>query len=309
MPNQKGAKRVLETSKSKPASEKASEANVTSASTGNALFDNCHNYAAAPLTLTLNEEEITDFPALPVTPLKSPAPKKVMYDRSNLEPSATNEIISSLSALINARSDNLESMVQENTLKIEGLKKTIDFLGAEMNDVKMKVNDLEKRVTREEGRVDNYQQRLDELERYSRRWNLKLQGAEETEKEDIRRKVIEICQSVLPEHKHKLPDAIDSVHRLGAKRTGNTKPRGIIIQFSSRVLRDATWKAAKTSSYLKNNQLRFTEDLSKDDRERRNKLWPLIDKARKEGKPAYFVGGRGFINRSEVFPPSLSMNP
>ncbi|MEQ2166525.1 hypothetical protein GOODEAATRI_029253, partial [Goodea atripinnis] len=214
MPNQKGAKRGLKSSKSRLTSETANEANAT---TGNVLFDNCHKYAANLLTLALNEEEIDDFPTLPVTPLKSPAPKKVMYERSNSDPSATNEIIFGLSALINSRSDNLEIMVKENKLKFEGLKKTIGFICAEMRDVTGKVSDLEKEVAREEGRVDNCQQRLAELERYSKRWNLRLQGAEETEKEDIRRKVIEICQSVLPEHKHKLPDAIDVVHRLGAK--------------------------------------------------------------------------------------------
>lgn len=88
---------------------------------------------------------------------------------------------------------------------------------AEMKDVKGKVCDLDKKVTREEGRVDNCQQRISELERYSRRWNLRLHGAEETEKENVRGKVIEFCQSVLPEQKHRLPDAIDTVHRLGAK--------------------------------------------------------------------------------------------
>ncbi|MEQ2278196.1 hypothetical protein XENORESO_013937 [Xenotaenia resolanae] len=127
MPNQKGRKRRLESSKSRLTSENANEANAT---TGNVLFDNCHNYAANPLTLALNEEAIDVYPTLPFTPLKSLAPKKVMYERSNPDPSAINEIISSVSVLINSRSDNLEIMVKENTLKIEGLKKTIDFICA-----------------------------------------------------------------------------------------------------------------------------------------------------------------------------------
>ncbi|MEQ2277183.1 hypothetical protein XENORESO_021424 [Xenotaenia resolanae] len=142
MPNPKGAKRGLESSKSRLTSETANGVNAT---TGNMLFDNSHNDAANPLTLALNEEEIDDFPTLCVTPLKLPAPKKVMYECSNPDPSATNEIISSLSALINSRSDNLEIMVKEYTLKIEGLKKTIDFICAEMKDVKGKVSDLEKK--------------------------------------------------------------------------------------------------------------------------------------------------------------------
>lgn len=163
---------------------------------------------------------------------------------------------------------------------------------------------LEKRVVREEGRVDICQQRISDLEKYSRRWNLRLYGVEESEKEDVWQKAIGICQAVLPEQKNRLTDTIDTVHRLGAKRQNDTKSRGIIFQFSTRFCRDAIWKAAKKSSFLRDNSQRFAEDLTKEDRERRNKLWPLIEKARKESKTSYFVGGRAFVNGSEISLPS-----
>lgn len=117
-------KRGLESSKSKIAPENANE---ESATPSNVLMDGVHNYAATTVALGLAEEEMDEFPRLPVTPLKSPAPKKMMYERSSSDPV---DVISSLSALINTRSDNIESMVRENsnmvrenTLKIEGLKK------------------------------------------------------------------------------------------------------------------------------------------------------------------------------------------
>ncbi|KAG7523103.1 hypothetical protein JOB18_039455 [Solea senegalensis] len=102
-----------------------------------------------------------------------------------VEPEQTNPnyIISSFSALINTRSDNLESMVSANALKIEGLKKTVDFVCAEINDVKNKVCTLEKKMANEERRVDTCQLRVSDLERYSRRWNLRLYGVEESDKE------------------------------------------------------------------------------------------------------------------------------
>lgn len=58
--------------------------------------------------------------------------------------------------------------------------------------------------------MDNAHQGISELERYSRSWNLRLHGVKETEKEDVRGKVIEICRSVLAEQNHRLPDAIDT---------------------------------------------------------------------------------------------------
>lgn len=63
------------------------------------------------------------------------------------------------------------------------------------------------------------------------------------------------------------PSLIDTVHRLGKKKgkelSNINKPRGIIIQVTSRVIRDSVWKAAKKSEYLRSHGLHFAEDLSK----------------------------------------------
>lgn len=108
--------------------------------------------------------------------------------------------------------------------------------------------------------------------------------------------MVKICQNVLPSAKDKLSDVIDVVHRLGKiQQEGTKRPRVTIMQFSIRSYRDAVWKAAKNSSYLKENGLRFMEDFSAGDRERRRKLWPEVQKAHAEGKTAFFVGGRAFI--------------
>ncbi len=172
-----------------------------------------------------------------------------MYARKDTEHINSGDIVASLSALINTRSDNIEKMVGANAMKIEGLKKTVDFAYAEIKDMKGKVSMPEKRASHEERRVNDCQQRFSELERYSRQWNLRLYGLEESEKEDVRRKTIEICQDVLPEQKTKLVDDIDTVHCLGTKRPNDSKPRGIILQFSSRVCRDAYGKLLRRPAF------------------------------------------------------------
>lgn len=45
--------------------------------------------------------------------------------------------------------------------------------------------------------------------------------------------------------------------------------------------------------------MQFKEDL-KEDRDSRQKWWPLIKKACDDGKSAYFVGGHGFIEGTVV---------
>ncbi len=99
--------------------------------------------------------------------------------------------------------------------------------------------------------------------------------------------------------------SIDVVHRLGKVRSENAlssgqKPRGIILQFTMRHFRDALWKAAKNSPYLAKHHLRFAEDLSSEDREQRNKLCPLVEKARQQGCRAYFVGPKAYIDGKEL---------
>lgn len=260
---------------------------------GNPLIDNCHDYTVSSLQLPL-AEDMDEFPSLPVTPSQSPAPKKSMHSFSKSE---SVDVVASLSKLINDRADRL-------ALQIEGLKKTVDFACEEIKEVKGKVRTLEMKVTKGEERMNACQKQINDLESHSRRMNLRLFGVKETEKEDVRKIGIKICQAVLPEMKGRLFDTIDAVHRVGPKTPNSTRPRGIIIKFSLRVLKEELWKAAKTSKYLQENGFRFALDLTKAEKDLRCELYPIIKAARDEGKKAYYVGGRGFIDGIEIFPPA-----
>lgn len=153
---------------------------------------------------------------------------------------------------------------------------------------------------KESNRITALESRITELERYSRRWSLKLHGVPENVAEkNVRKEVFRICQKLLPEHADSLPDVIDIVHRVGVKKMNSA--HGVIIQFSSRLHSAAVWAAAKNSAYLRENGLRFREDLCKADRESRMKLWPLVDEARKAGKVAYFAAGRAFVEKNRFF--------
>ncbi|XP_055041648.2 LINE-1 retrotransposable element ORF1 protein [Misgurnus anguillicaudatus] len=234
--------------------------------------------------------------------LSTPFPESPGKPPSKKGKAEDDAVISTLSQLINYRSDALEKMVGDNALKIEGLKKTVDFVCAELNDIKGKVGHVETRLNAEEKKMEICETRIADLERYSRRWNLRLHGVPEKENENTRSESIRICLATFPEESKSLPDKIDTVHRIGKRLPNMSKPRAIIIQFSSRVMRDGVWRAAKSSEFLRANGFRFTEDLTTYDRERRRLLWPAVEKARKEGKRAHFVGHRAFIEGSEINP-------
>ncbi|KAK7925129.1 hypothetical protein WMY93_007439 [Mugilogobius chulae] len=133
-----------------------------------------HNYANTSTPAVVEAPmEAADFALspLPESPLQSPLTKKGKPASDHDDPD--DRIVTKLSAIIIARGDALEKAV---TMKIEGLKKTIDFVCEEVKDIKKRVKDAEAKAKMEEQRVASCETRIAELERYSRRWNLKLAG-------------------------------------------------------------------------------------------------------------------------------------
>ncbi|ROL32992.1 hypothetical protein DPX16_5887 [Anabarilius grahami] len=61
---------------------------------------------------------------------------------------------------------------------------------------------------------------------------------EKMEREDVRAESIRICEATFPEGGSSLADKIDTVHRMGRRLQNSSRPRPVIIQFSSRVTRD-----------------------------------------------------------------------
>ncbi|ROL50610.1 hypothetical protein DPX16_23880 [Anabarilius grahami] len=160
------------------------------------LLDQAVRSLAASDGVTPNSElMISDYSSSPVTPSKPPSNKRGKTDKSS------DDIISTLSDLINNRADGMEKLINNNAMRIEGLKKTVDFICAE---------------------------------------------------------------EVLPEEKIKLPDVIDTVHRLGS-RMHTDKLRHVILQFTSRVHRGAVWTTARNNSFLRDNKQRFAEDFCEED--------------------------------------------
>ncbi|XP_026101669.1 uncharacterized protein LOC113073003 [Carassius auratus] len=284
----------------------------------NLATENLHDYVKTDLQVDAISDEFMlceeEFPSLLDTPCKSPAAKQRKTNQSEIADVLSQ--LGALSQLINTRSDSLEKIIgentraitnmkeviNENTKQITSVKEAIEFMSEEVNCLKTKCGAVESKMGKMEQTTSEQERRLAHLESYSRRWNLRIYGVPEKEREDVRLQVIQLCQRLLPEDRDKLPNTIDIAHRLGRKQPNKT--RGVIVQFASRFYRDAVWRAAKESTFLRENGLKISEDLSPADKERRNKLWPAVEKARQNNKRAYFIGGRAFVEGIEIFPPA-----
>lgn len=151
-----------------------------------------------------------------------------------------------------------------------------------------------------EKKAAEVEKRAVELERYKRRWNLRVNGLQEGKDENTRQIISDIIGKIVPHWKEKMDFILDSVHRLGPSDTN--RPRQIIMQFTGRHFRDELWRTTKLHPVCKDLNIRFAEDLTKEDREARRAVWPKIEQARKAGLKAMFRGPHAFINGQRVSP-------
>lgn len=252
----------------------------------------------------VDDPEVSLTTPLPCTPAKSPAPKTRRIN--DIPPDCDiNKVMAAIQSL-SAKCETIFEKVSSMETTVRNTDHAITFLNESVEKlIKDTSNHNERILTLEKKTADlsegNKQLKLQVLEAnsYRRRWGLRLQGMKEEDKEFTRDLVIKILGKVSPQIADKLSEVVDSVHRIG-KRKNDNSPRGIIIQFSMRHFRDIKWRDARGSKFLEEAHLRLKEDLSPEERAARAKAWPLVKKAREEGKRASFVGAFAYIEGKKV---------
>lgn len=230
---------------------------------------------------------------LPDTPVPSPNPKKLCV--SSQEENVSNADILKAIQELACRFTSLEQQINRNTADIVTIKENVEGIDHQTKVTDVKVQAVSRRISEQDVRIE-------EAERYSRRWNLKLLNLPEAVNEtaeDGRKKVFEILGQIVPDEKNKFGFLVDTVHRIGRPREdGSSRP--MIMQFTMRTFRHKVWKASMSANVMKEKKLRFAEDLTYRERQCRQKLWPLVEKARKEGKKTSWRGPDVIIDGRKV---------
>lgn len=136
------------------------------------------------------------------------------------------------------------------------LQSTINWLRAEMRAKDNKILELERKVS-------VLETSLDDLEQYTRRNSLRLQGLPELEGEET----TEVALKAINENLQLTPplstQELDRVHRVGPR--DNNKPRGIIIKFATYRSRQRVYSKKKDLFTREPNKPRLflNEDLTK----------------------------------------------
>ncbi|KAK7912498.1 hypothetical protein WMY93_012709 [Mugilogobius chulae] len=126
------------------------------------------------------------------------------------------------------------------------------------------------------------------------RLNLRVSGVPEHAAEDVKKIVIDLFGLIShPSH--------TSCPSLWTWRTDwdlarETRGPAAASSFAScRGPQGSCVEDARTAAVLKEKKITLSEDLTQETREARNQLWPLVEKARSEGKKAGFRGAFAFI--------------
>ncbi len=198
------------------------------------------------------------------------------------------------------RMQSLETTVNDNTNSLNSVTEALEFVNNQVEEMTSKVNSLQNRVESLEKENCVLRVTCDELDAYKRRWNLRVSGIQEQRGEDVRKILIDLFSKVSPEIADQLLYTLDVAHRLGPRAEGARFNRRIIVQFLSRNVRDQIWRDARTAAVLKERKIRIFEDLTQSTKDSRNKLWPLVERARKEGKRAGFKGPFAYIDGKRI---------
>jgi len=236
-----------------------------------------------------------------VVPLPDSAPCTPVAKKGKAEPTLSelqDNIVRLVAEKIKENADHLAGLIKKNADTIEALKESSEFLFNEVQDMKTEIKTVKNASDDHQKRITGLEDRLNEMERYHRRWNLRLYGLPEQEGEDVKQRVIDICKAVIEDPEEDLRFQIDVSHRIGRREDGKTRP--VITRFTTRSSKEKVWKCAKNSEFLKIKKLKFGEDLTTKDKETRTKLWPQIEEARKQGKRAFFIGAKAIIEGKEV---------
>ncbi|KAJ8004790.1 hypothetical protein DPEC_G00126010 [Dallia pectoralis] len=250
-----------------------------------------HEYARMEMDSTEKAKRKDPFSPAKITPT---AKRQVTVSDGNEGMNAVLDAIKQLTEKV----DTLGTQLQQNSTMLSSIAKAVEFNAAEIKDCKMQLQSAVRDVTAVKKDNAELMERVLELERYKRRWNLRIRGLKENDGEDIRVVVADLLVKISPSWSSSINQIVDSVHRIG-RREGNIT-RHVIIQFTQRWHRDALWRMTKDHAICRELRISFIEDLCKADRETRAALWPKIKEARDAGKRAFFRGGAGYINGQRV---------
>ncbi len=229
---------------------------TTNANAGNKLA--FHNYASAAASVPMDTSKPSTKASssgsgtrrpLNTTPTKQPPAKR---PSTETEPSLA-DVLAAIRNLDN-KVEDFGKQLKENSDMFASMVQRVEMNSVEITECRSKMEMMEKQQADLKKENTDLKEKILEVERYKRRWNLRLSGLKEKEDENLRVQINALLLKIFPQWQDEIEDVVDSVHCVGRREGGRS--RQIIMQFLRRHHRDAVWKVTKDSPVCKEQDLR-----------------------------------------------------
>ena len=193
------------------------------------------------------------------------------------------------------RCEGLEARVDVNSADIKDIKESLNFDSTTLKDNSVEIETMKKQLKEQERELVCSRQlitildnEMNNLQRYTRGFNIRILGMAEDENEDC----VASVDNLLKDYFDISGFPIENAHRIGKRIAG--KPRHMIARFHSRATRRSVMAVARDK--LAGTTFRITDDLTARDLEAKKRVIPLMNKLYSDNQKPRFVNGRLYSN-------------
>ncbi len=194
--------------------------------------------------------------------------RKSMQVASTLEEGKPNlmDVINLLNEMRNESKDQISKLeldlgnsVENCHQVIEELKVTVQAQAESLNKFHKMYEAVIEENRKLQLRIKELERNADEAEQYSRMNCVEINGVPEKDNENVLEIVKNVGNSLGLTVSEEM---VDACHRLGGKRVGETRPRGIIVKFTRRLVKEELLRKRRVKRNLNTHDLGFTNTLA-----------------------------------------------
>ena len=186
--------------------------------------------------------------------------------------------------------DSIETRVTQNETVIQDTIVSLDYNSDQVKDLPSVIASIKKQL--KDYQLESQQARIsiatlqsesNNLQRYTRSYNIQFLGIPEKEKEEC----VVTVEDLMSRYFDIPAGSIENAHRVGQSSSG--KPRQIIARFYSRVTRRLVMTSAR--EVLAGTGFRLVDNLTPKDLEAKRRVLPYMEKLYADNKKPRFING------------------
>lgn len=205
---------------------------------------------------------------------------------------------------LRSTADEMRRSLEFTQAQVDDFKNKIKKLEKEKEDDKTTINELKKKCQAAGESIDVLDDRCDYLEDYSRRNNVNITGMEERPGGETWEQTAEQVMKLFDKKMHLQNLSLERAHRVGQRM--DQRPRPVVARFLRYSDRDLVMRNA---TKLRGTKIYINDDLCPASQDKRRQQLPLLQRARSEGKIAYFRHTKLVIREREGLGAASSRAP